>query len=204
VPTPQFNVRVPERYHDLLRLIVERLRANQDGADALAEILTAVCRQPAVSADSLPSIADRRVDAIIDRLTALEERMNRFQADGASNDAAPAPVLHALQERLMIQSETSRRIMAFAEGINERLKALEHPAAQQAVTVTPEPRRSEPARPPATGKRRSPTIITDDIRRRVHDLRAAGWTRDAIAAELQIGGTTVTRIWHQPRPGESA
>src|SRR5688500_2164150 len=34
MPTPQFNVRVPERYHDLLRLIVERLRANPDGADA--------------------------------------------------------------------------------------------------------------------------------------------------------------------------
>ena len=69
MPTPQFNVRVPERYHALLRLIVERLRANPDGADALADALLAVCRQPAgsgaIGADNLPAFADSvRLDAI--------------------------------------------------------------------------------------------------------------------------------------------
>jgi DNA repair ATPase RecN len=38
-------------------------------------------------------------------------------------------VLQAFQERLTIQSEVSRNIMAFAESINERLKALEQPEA---------------------------------------------------------------------------
>ncbi len=75
MPTPQFNVRVPERYHDLLRLIVERLRANPDGADALADALSAVCRRSAGSgADNLPTAAD---SVRLDDFAALFERVGR-------------------------------------------------------------------------------------------------------------------------------
>jgi hypothetical protein len=45
-------------------------------------------------------------------------------------------VLQAFQERLTIQSEVSRNIMAFTESINERLKALEQPEAYATRTVT--------------------------------------------------------------------
>jgi hypothetical protein len=38
-------------------------------------------------------------------------------------------LLQAYQERLTIQSEVSRNIMAYAESLNERLKALEQPEA---------------------------------------------------------------------------
>jgi hypothetical protein len=38
-------------------------------------------------------------------------------------------VLHAFQERLMIQSESLRTTMAYADNINERLKVLEQPEA---------------------------------------------------------------------------
>jgi hypothetical protein len=60
--------------------------------------------------------------------------------------------------------------------------------------VTREPR------PAAPGKRRSPTSITDDLRRQVHDLRAKNRSRDSIAAELEIGGATVSKILNAPRP----
>jgi hypothetical protein len=86
MPTPQFNVRVPERYHALLRLIVERLRANPDGADALADALSAVCRQPAgsgaIGADNLQTPADRaRLEQpILDRLAALEAKEDSLQS----------------------------------------------------------------------------------------------------------------------------
>jgi hypothetical protein len=86
MPTPQFNVRVPERYHDLLRLIVERLRANPDGADDLADALSAVCRQPAgsgaIGADNLQTPADRaRLEQpILDRLAALEAKEDSLQS----------------------------------------------------------------------------------------------------------------------------
>src|SRR3954466_662741 len=101
MPAPQFNVRVPERYHALLRLIVERLRANPDGADALADALLAVCRQPAgsgaIGADNLPASADSvRLDAIEERLGSLEQPiLDRLAALEAKEDS-----LQSLLDRL--------------------------------------------------------------------------------------------------------
>jgi hypothetical protein len=93
VPTPQFNVRVPDRYHDLLRLIVDHLRANPDGADALAEALSAVCRQTAdsIGADNLPTPADSaRLDAIDARLAALEQRVAAIDEAGRVTGDIPS------------------------------------------------------------------------------------------------------------------
>src|SRR4051794_28605290 len=93
MPTPQFNVRVPEQYHALLRLIVERLRASPDGADALADALLAVCRQPAgsgaIGADNLQTPADRaRLDALEERLGSLEQPiLDRLAALEAKEDS---------------------------------------------------------------------------------------------------------------------
>lgn len=112
-------------------------------------------------------------------------------------------VLPSIYERLESNAQTSLRIMTFAENINARVKALETQMAEMTATP-PRPSQTEPREPrPATaGKRRPPTPITDDIRRRVHDLRNAGSTRDAIAAELAIGGSTVSRILEAPRPAD--
>jgi hypothetical protein len=43
-------------------------------------------------------------------------------------------VLHTFQERLMIQSEGLQRIMAFAENIDKRVKALEQSAGTHEET----------------------------------------------------------------------
>jgi hypothetical protein len=45
-----------------------------------------------------------------------------------------ADVLHAFQERLTIQSEALQRIMAFAENIDKRVKALEQSAGTHEET----------------------------------------------------------------------
>lgn len=126
MPTPQFNVRVPERYHDLLRLIVERLRANPDGADALADALSAVCRQPAgKGADNLLSDASTDVpQSILERLAALEEReprMVRIEALEAriavleemlaGPPATPPPPAEAAVEPLVTGGEGTRRLI---------------------------------------------------------------------------------------------
>lgn len=102
-------------------------------------------------------------------------------------------VLQPILERLAITEEFTRRIMAFAESINDRLKTLEQAAPQAAAP--------QPPRPATPGKRRPPTPITDDMRRWVHDMRNAGQTRDAIAQALQIGGATVSRILSEPARG---
>jgi hypothetical protein len=117
MPTPQFNVRVPEQYHALLRTIVESLRVNPYGADALADALLSVCRQPAVNnvahnlpsdastANNLPSDANTealhtvlaRIAAQEERIAALEEREPRMtmlealEARVAKLEKAPKP-----------------------------------------------------------------------------------------------------------------
>jgi hypothetical protein len=58
-------------------------------------------------------------------------------------------VLQPFIERLEITRRFTERIMAFAENINERVKALEQSAESQAA----KPRQPRPA---ASGKRRSP------------------------------------------------
>jgi hypothetical protein len=64
-------------------------------------------------------------------------------------------VLQPILERLTREEEFSRRIMAFAENINERVKALEQPPEPEIIPVTP--RQSQAA---AAGKRRSRKQVT--------------------------------------------
>jgi hypothetical protein len=211
MPTPQFNVRVPERYHDLLRLIVERLRANPDGADALADALSAVCRQSAgrgasdadrlsAAADSLPS------SAVSDRLDAIEARL----ASGASLDPQAAADLEDLKVRIALLPEildrltqaedTARKVMAFAESINEGL--VKEREARAVSPPDPASGLSAKPRHAANGKRRSPTPVTPDLRRQAHDMRGTGMTQDAIAKALEIGTGTVSKILKNPRPAD--
>jgi hypothetical protein len=128
MPTPQFNVRVPERYHALLRLIVERLRASPDGA--LADALLAVCRQPAgsdaIGADNLQTPADRaRLDALEERLGSLEQPiLDRLAALEAKEDS-----LQSLLDRLtgLVEAHTD-----MLRPILDRLAALEQSASDGA------------------------------------------------------------------------
>src|SRR4051812_41447908 len=64
-------------------------------------------------------------------------------------------VLQPFIERLEITRRFTERIMAFAENINERVKALERSAEPKAAT----PRQS---RPSSAGKRRSPKGVTGE------------------------------------------
>jgi hypothetical protein len=45
-------------------------------------------------------------------------------------------------------------------------------------------------------------VVTDDLRRQAHDLRAQGWSRDAIAQHLTLGGSTVSKILNDPKPAD--
>jgi hypothetical protein len=168
---PQVNIRLALEHHGLIRELAQRLRADPSLAVGLAEFL-------AQASESEPT-----------------------QVSPLAYGLADTDVLQAFQERLTIQSEGLQRIMAFAENINERVKALEDQMAGMKA-APPRPVQVEPRqpRPPMAGKRRPPTPITDDIRRQVHDLRASGMSRDAVAKELELGGSTVSRILDAPRP----
>jgi hypothetical protein len=104
---PQVNVRLAPEHHDLIRSIAARLRADPSLAVGLADFLAQASeRDPAQVSGLTLGLADEVAD--------LRERIALLQ-----------PIL----ERLTREEEFSRRIMAFAERINNRvIEALGQPA----------------------------------------------------------------------------
>jgi hypothetical protein len=97
---PTMSLRVAKEHQQLIRDIGLALRTRPELVDVLQSVL-----------QTQPNVAPRNTDAL------------HMQYDGDTD------VLQAFQERLTIQSEGLQRIMAFAENINERVKALELPDA---------------------------------------------------------------------------
>jgi hypothetical protein len=170
MPTPQFNVRVPERYHALLRLIVERLRANPEGADALADALLAVCRQPA---DALLAVCRQPAGKGADNLLTAAGK-------GADNlpTAADTEVLRSILERLDALEEREPRMVRI-EALETRVATLEETMAGTQAT----PLRTAPAGEPlvtgggGTRRRLTPAGIVEVermIRAGISDAEIAG------------------------------
>jgi hypothetical protein len=66
----------------------------------------------------------------------------RSQHDGVTE--RDTDVLQSFQERLMIHSDALQRVMAYADNINERLKALEQRAPSETVPPAPASTRATP------------------------------------------------------------
>jgi hypothetical protein len=111
---PQVNVRLAPEHHDLIRDLAQKLRANPSLAVGLADFLAQASHGGSRQASGLS------VGLAAD-LEDLKERI---------------VLLPAILERLAREEEFSRRIMAFAENINGRVKALEGSAGPE--TDTPE------------------------------------------------------------------
>jgi hypothetical protein len=88
------------------------LRAPPEHHQLIHDIATALRTRPEL-ADVLRDVLQSQYDGIAQRDT---------------------DVLHAFQERLTIQSEALQRIMAFAENIDKRVKALEQSAGTHEET----------------------------------------------------------------------
>jgi DNA-binding NarL/FixJ family response regulator len=192
MPTPQFNVRVPEQYHDLLRLIVERLRANPDGADALADALSAVCRQSAgrcaISADSLSAAADSLPSS------AVSDRLDAITADVEDLKVRIA-LLPEILDRLTRAEETTQRVMAFAESINDGIvkdreaRAASPPASKSASKMPTVPRQT-PAKQGAGGDKQ----MTDEQDRQIADMLKAGRSYREIAKVVDVSPGALSKI----------
>jgi hypothetical protein len=100
---PQVNVRLAPEHHDLIRELAQRLRADPLLAVGLAEFLAQANHGGSRQASGLS------VGLVAD-LDDLKERI---------------ALLQLILERLTREEEFSRRIMTFAENINDRVKALE-------------------------------------------------------------------------------
>jgi DNA-binding NarL/FixJ family response regulator len=111
-----------------------------------------------------------------------------FLAQASESDLTQvSPLAHGLadevaelKERLEDNRDFTRRIMAFAENINDRLKALEE------LTAGMQPKTRPGLRVPA------------DVRRRIPELRKQGKTREQIAEELGVSTGTVSNYLKKP------
>jgi hypothetical protein len=111
---PQVNVRLAPEHHDLIRQLAQRLRANPSIAVGLSDFLAQASERDPAQASSLTlGLADEVADLRV-RIVLLPE----------------------ILDRLTREEEFSQRIMAFAESINDRVKALEGEAEPE--TDTPE------------------------------------------------------------------
>ena len=106
MPLPTMSLRAPPEHHQLIRDIATALRTRPELADVLRDVLQAK-----------HGVADRIAKRDTDVL----------QAQHGDTESV-TDVLHAFQERLTIQSEGLQKIMAFAENIDKRVKALEQSA----------------------------------------------------------------------------
>jgi DNA-binding NarL/FixJ family response regulator len=96
MPTPQINIRVPTEHHDLMRLIASAVKRNP----SIVAALRAVCQDGessfalAITPESSPE-SSLRIDALDDRIAALEEKEPRM----AKIDALEVRMA-ALEERM--------------------------------------------------------------------------------------------------------
>jgi DNA-binding NarL/FixJ family response regulator len=142
---PQVNVRLAPEYHDLIRELARRLRADPSLAVGLAEFLAQTGSSAPPQVSPLTHGLAAEVAALMERVDALEQRM-----DGTGRTGAAPP---------------------------------RQPRAAQA------------------GKRGGPKY-TDDLHRQIHDLRAKGMVHRAIAKELGISASGVTKYLNRPLPAE--
>ncbi|WP_147041257.1 hypothetical protein [Skermanella aerolata] len=64
------------------------------------------------------------------------------------------------------------------------------------------PSRQPQRRPAESDKRKSPIDLTPEIRRRVHDLRNSGSSRDAVMEMTGVSAGSVSKILKEPRPAD--
>jgi hypothetical protein len=115
MPLPTMSLRAPPEHHQLIRDIATALRTRPELADVLRDVLQTQ------HGSATKRVAQRDTDVL--------------QTQHGDTESV-TDVLHAFQERLTIQSEGLQKIMAFAENIDKRVKALERSAGTHEETGT--------------------------------------------------------------------
>ena len=199
---PQLNIRLPTEHHDMIRELAQRLRADPSLAVGL-ESLLAQARKGAAQAGVIGSSPDNPIAlGLADEVADLRER---------------SALLPEILERLAQAEEFARRIMAFAESINEgivkdreaRAATLSDPASPVAIPGD-SPTRGKPAKAKAavgsgkrdrgkTGKggRRPPRPWTEEDNATLRRIIERGGTQAEAAREMDRSDGTISERWRK-------
>ena len=136
MPTPTMSLRALPEHHQLIRRMARALMERPDLSASLTALIEGATQ--GVSQDATRPAVDQRFEDIEWRLDQLE---GQAVSHGEASDVLPAiqpaiqDLLLALQQRQLQQEETTRKVMAFAQSINDRvIEALGQPAEPKAAT----------------------------------------------------------------------
>jgi hypothetical protein len=193
MPTPTMSLRALPEHHQLIRRMARALIERPDLAESLAALIEGATQ--GVSQD-----ATRQNPAVDQRFEDIERRVEQLERQAVSHGEAPdvlpamqpaiQDLLLAIQQRQMQQEETTRKVMAFAQSINDGVVQDRQARAEtppQHTIVTQRPRLASVGQGAGGGKR-----LTDEQNRQIADMLNAGrsYSEIAPAVGVSIGGLT--------------
>lgn len=195
MPTPTMSLRALPEHHQLIRRMARALIERPD----LAELPTALIGG---ATQAVPQDAPRPNPAVDQRFEDIERRLEQVERQtvlrGDEQDVLPATqpaiqdLLLAIQQRQLRQEETTRKVMAFAQSINDgvvkdRQARAEAPPQHTIVT--------QPPRKPSGQGRRSPRPWTDADDAQLRRIFDQGGTQADACRELDRPSSVISPKW---------
>jgi uncharacterized protein YerC len=190
------SLRALPEHHQLIRRMARALIERPD----LAESLTALIEG---ATQGVPQDATRPSPGVDQRFKDIERRLEQVEGQTVLRGEAPdvLPAIHpaiqdlllVIQQRQLQQEETTRKVMAFAQSINDSVvkdRQARTKAPPQHTIVTQRPPRTSVGRGAGGGNKR----LTDEQDRQIADMLKAGRPYPEIAAAVGVSSGALTRI----------
>jgi DNA-binding NarL/FixJ family response regulator len=221
MPLPTLSLRAAPEHHKLIRDLAAALRTRPELADVLRDVLQA---QHGTAARMTERDAAVLLD-VVERLSHAEQRIAALEASAplgshlrnSADSGERAAILRPTQDTAQaiyesfIDSDDSERTVTRDGHLGHALDSGERAAilhTMQDRTVTrggttypmDTPATARPSSQPAQArpKQRPGLQVPEDVQQRVREMRAAGKTRAAIAAELGISTGAVSKYMNAP------
>jgi hypothetical protein len=194
MPTPTMSLRALPEHHQLIRRMARALIERPDLSESLTALIDGATQ-------GVPQDATRPNAAVDQRLEDIERRLEQIEGQavlrGEAPDVLPAiqpaiqDLLLAIQQRLLLQEETTQTVMAFAHSINDRVMKDRQARAETPPqhSIVTQPRHTSAGQGAGGGKR-----LTAEQDRQIADMLKAGRPYPEIAAAVGVSSGALTRI----------
>src|SRR3954467_3108193 len=118
MPTPTMSLRALPEHHQMIRRMARALMERPELAASLTALIDGATQ-------GVPQDVPRPSPGVDQRFEDIERRLEQLEGQAVSHGEAPdvlpaiQDLLLAIQQRQLQQEETTRKVMAFAESIND-------------------------------------------------------------------------------------